>query len=82
MRLKDPVPTACSSDGCSRQATIVHHGQPYCGKHALAKLDAGESADHRNDAPRTGRSAPVNVDDRNPAVLLPQLASTRITRTQ
>lgn len=49
----DTSPPKCSHRGCSRPATIIHGGEPYCGEHALAKLEAGEFPDRLSDPPRT-----------------------------
>ncbi len=34
-----PPPVACSAEGCSQHATILHKGNPYCGGHALELLE-------------------------------------------
>lgn len=53
MSSTDSPPAACTDPGCSRQAAIIHAGLPYCGEHALAKLQAGELPDRLSDPPRT-----------------------------
>src|SRR5213075_3489205 len=45
----DPAPPACSVKGCTSPATILHRGQPYCGKDALALLEGGEAPDRPAD---------------------------------
>ena len=39
----DPRPTECSVPGCKIVATIMHEMKPYCGGHALERLEAGLS---------------------------------------
>lgn len=39
------VPPSCAAENCSALATLFHHGKPYCGKHALELLEAGERAE-------------------------------------
>jgi hypothetical protein len=51
----DPPSPICFCPGCSTPATIIHHGSPYCGKHALAKLEAGEQPDRIEEARGTVR---------------------------
>ena len=36
----DPVPISCSAPLCGSLATIIHGEKPYCGRHALAALEA------------------------------------------
>jgi hypothetical protein len=37
---------ACSTQGCSQRASIIHASAPYCGKHALEKWHLEEEAAH------------------------------------
>lgn len=39
-KLEDPQPVVCSVPGCGSDSTILHELKPYCGKHALAALEA------------------------------------------
>lgn len=49
MEVVNPGPVACSSPSCLKEATILHREAPYCGAHALLKLEAGEKPDCRDD---------------------------------
>lgn len=54
----------CSVDRCSRAATIVHRSKPYCGKHALARLEAGEAPDRAEDVQKSGGARDGPRDNR------------------
>ena len=45
----DTRPIGCSAERCLLPATIFHRSKPYCGKHALALLDAGDRPDRAED---------------------------------
>lgn len=49
----DKPPVDCSVEQCGEQATIMHRSKPYCGKHALELLEAGEAPDRSRDLPRS-----------------------------
>jgi hypothetical protein len=42
MKEEPAAPPICADGNCSALATLYHHGKPYCGKHALELLEAGE----------------------------------------
>lgn len=51
----DPLPVPCSAPRCKRLATIVHDLKPYCGAHALKRLEAASRANAQPAAKRPNR---------------------------
>jgi hypothetical protein len=45
MQKAPSAPPICEAESCSALATLYHHEKPYCGKHALELLEAGERAE-------------------------------------
>jgi len=44
LMLRD-IPAPCAIAGCGAAATILHRSKPYCGKHALELIEAGDEID-------------------------------------
>ena len=44
LTLRD-IPAPCSVPRCGGAATILHRSKPYCGKHALELIEAGDEID-------------------------------------
>jgi hypothetical protein len=45
VRRDQPAAILCCAHACSQLASLIHSGKPYCGRHALDLLEAGEQPD-------------------------------------